>query len=168
VTDEVESYRRIRLPRHELLDQRPLDLPPMTFHTEGLWFTVDDELLRDLDDPLGTLHAAEHTLISVLPLHAMCDRWDIGGLSIGHHPGTGQPTIFIYDGHPGGVGLTRQGYLRFEQLVSDALSVIRDCGCEDGCPSCVQSPKCGNLNEPLSKRGARILFERMGRRVTAA
>jgi DEAD/DEAH box helicase domain-containing protein len=161
VTDEVEGYRRVRLPRHELLDQRPLDLPPQTFLTEGLWFTVDEHLLAGLDDPLGTLHAAEHTLISVLPLHAMCDRWDIGGLSIGYHPGTEQPTIFIYDGHPGGVGLTRQGYRRFERLVADALGVICDCACEDGCPSCVQSPKCGNLNEPLSKRGARTLFERM-------
>jgi DEAD/DEAH box helicase domain-containing protein len=91
----------------------------------------------------------------------MCDRWDIGGLSTGLHHATGQPTIFIYDGHPGGVGLTRQGYHRFAALAADALAVIAECQCEDGCPSCVQSPKCGNLNEPLSKSGAATLLGRM-------
>jgi DEAD/DEAH box helicase domain-containing protein len=91
----------------------------------------------------------------------MCDRWDIGGLSTNIHFQTGQPTIFIYDGHPGGVGITRRGYEEFERLVSDADRLIRECPCEDGCPSCVQSPKCGNLNEPLDKAGAMTLLERM-------
>ena len=97
----------------------------------------------------------------MLPLHAMCDRWDIGGLSTNLHPGTGRPTIFVYDGHPGGIGITRRGYDDFAALVRDARDVIRDCPCTDGCPSCVQSPKCGNLNEPLSKHGALALMERM-------
>ncbi len=110
---------------------------------------------------LGALHAAEHAQIAVLPLIAMCDRWDIGGLSTNLHPQTGLPTIFIYDGHPGGVGLTRAAFLRFEELCRDAHRLISECPCRAGCPSCVQSPKCGNLNEPLAKGGARLLLEGM-------
>ncbi len=110
---------------------------------------------------LGALHAAEHAQIAVLPLIAMCDRWDIGGLSTNLHPQTGLPTIFIYDGHPGGVGLTRAAFLRFEELCRDAHRLIAECPCRAGCPSCVQSPKCGNLNEPLAKGGARLLLEGM-------
>ena len=110
---------------------------------------------------LGSLHATEHAQIAVLPLLAMCDRWDIGGLSTNLHPQTGGPAIFIYDGHPGGVGITRQGFLRFEELARDARSLIGECPCESGCPSCVQSPKCGNLNEPLHKAGALALLDAM-------
>ena len=113
------------------------------------------------DALLGSLHATEHGQIAVLPLIAMCDRWDIGGLSTNVHFQTGRSTIFIYDGHPGGVGITRAGYERFEALVGDALRLISECPCERGCPSCVQSPKCGNLNEPLNKRGAIELLTRM-------
>ena len=97
----------------------------------------------------------------MLPLIAMCDRWDIGGLSTNAHPQTGGPTIFIHEGHPGGVGITRRGYDQFERLVGDAQRLIGECPCRDGCPSCVQSPKCGNLNEPLSKAGALELLARM-------
>ena len=97
----------------------------------------------------------------MLPLIAMCDRWDIGGLSTNAHPQTGGPSIFIYDGHPGGVGITRRGYHEFDRLVGDARRLIGECRCESGCPSCVQSPKCGNLNEPLHKAGARELLRRM-------
>ena len=110
---------------------------------------------------LGALHAAEHSQIAVLPLLAMCDRWDIGGLSTNLHPQTGGPTIFIYDGHPGGIGITRRGFLAFEALVDDAHRLVSECPCEKGCPSCVQSPKCGNLNEPLSKLGAAQVMGRM-------
>ena len=97
----------------------------------------------------------------MLPLLAMCDRWDVGGLSTAFHHQTGRPTIFIYDGHPGGVGITRLGFELFDVLVEDALRLISECPCEAGCPSCVQSPKCGNLNEPLHKAGALELMERM-------
>ncbi|HWX87941.1 MAG TPA: Zn-binding domain-containing protein, partial [Solirubrobacteraceae bacterium] len=114
-----------------------------------------------MDALLGSLHAAEHAQIAVLPLIAMCDRWDIGGLSTNMHPQTGGPTIFIYDGHPGGIGITRLAYQRFEELCRDARRLIAECPCESGCPSCVQSPKCGNLNEPLSKAGARVVLEEM-------
>ena len=95
----------------------------------------------------------------MLPLLAMCDRWDIGGLSTNVHFQTGLPTIFIYDGHPGGVGIARRGYDEFERLVADAARLVGECPCEAGCPSCVQSPKCGNLNEPLHKAGALELMD---------
>ena len=126
-------------------------------------YVADGSLERavPLESLLGALHATEHAQIAVLPLIAMCDRWDIGGLSTNLHPQTGGPTIFIYDGHPGGVGITRTAFQRFEELCEDAHRLIAGCGCADGCPSCVQSPKCGNLNELLSKGGARLLLERM-------
>jgi DEAD/DEAH box helicase domain-containing protein len=161
VTEQVLAYQRKALPHHEVISTTGLDLPAETFATQALWFTVPHALIAGLEDVLGSLHAAEHALISVLPLHAMCDRWDIGGLSTDLHPATGRPTIFIYDGHPGGIGLTRMGFRRFDRLVTDARDVIRDCPCADGCPSCVQSPKCGNLNEPLSKAGALQLLDGM-------
>ncbi|HEX2016961.1 MAG TPA: DEAD/DEAH box helicase [Solirubrobacteraceae bacterium] len=164
VTDTVLAYQRKRLTDHEVIDLQALELPPNTFATQALWYELDEGLLAT-DFPtealLGSLHAAEHAQIAVLPLLAMCDRWDIGGLSTNAHPQTGAPTIFIYDGHPGGVGLTRQAFGAFETLVGDAHRLIGECPCERGCPSCVQSPKCGNLNEPLAKAGAHELMARM-------
>lgn len=164
VTELVVGYQRKSLVDHEAIDFHSLDLPETAFTTQALWYELDDAVLGPeamLDRVLGALHAAEHAQIAVLPLLAMCDRWDIGGLSTNAHPQTGRPTIFIYDGHPGGVGITRQGYLRFEQLVGDAHRLISECRCKRGCPSCVQSPKCGNLNEPLSKGGAAALMRRL-------
>jgi DEAD/DEAH box helicase domain-containing protein len=164
VTETVMAYQRKRLPDHEPIDLCALDLPETTFTTQALWYELDGDLLAEdfpLELLLGSLHAAEHTQIAVLPLLAMCDRWDIGGLSTNLHPQTGGPTIFIYDGHPGGVGITRQGFIGFEQLVSDAYRLITECRCRSGCPSCVQSPKCGNLNEPLAKAGAAEMLKRM-------
>jgi DEAD/DEAH box helicase domain-containing protein len=164
VTEQVLAYQRKRLPDHEVIDLQTVDLPAHSFTTQALWYEVPDELLEAdfaLEVLLGSLHAAEHTQIAVLPLLAMCDRWDIGGLSTNFHPQTGRPTIFIYDGHPGGVGITRQGFARFDELVGDAHRLIAECPCESGCPSCVQSPKCGNLNEPLHKQGALEVMARM-------
>src|SRR5215213_9418426 len=164
VTEQVHAYQRKRLPDHEVIDLQTVDLPPQSFSTQALWYTLPDELLEPdfaLEVMLGSLHAAEHTQIAVLPLLAMCDRWDIGGLSTNFHAQTGRPTIFIYDGHPGGVGITRQGFIRFDALVGDAHRLIGECPCEAGCPSCVQSPKCGNLNEPLHKAGALEVMARM-------
>jgi DEAD/DEAH box helicase domain-containing protein len=163
VTETVIAYQRRRLPDHETIDLRTLDLPETTFETQALWYELDEATLGGLapGDLLGALHASEHSQIAVLPLIAMCDRWDIGGLSTNLHPQTGVPTIFIYDGHPGGVGITRMGFRVFDMLVGDAHRLVRECPCESGCPSCVQSPKCGNLNEPLSKRGAVAVMERM-------
>jgi DEAD/DEAH box helicase domain-containing protein len=164
VTEQVVAYQKKRVADHSVLDLLALDMPEQEFVTQALWYELPDELLRDefpLDVLQGSLHAAEHGQIAVLPLIAMCDRWDIGGLSTAFHHQTGRPTIFIYDGHPGGVGLTRAGFERYESLVADALRLISECRCESGCPSCVQSPKCGNLNEPLSKGGAIELLTRM-------
>jgi len=148
----VDNYERTG--KEWKMDLIPLDLPQVSFTTQALWYELET-------DALGTLHAAEHSQIAVLPLLAMCDRWDIGGLSTNWHPQTGGPTIFIYDGHPGGIGITRRGFLAFEALVDDAHRLVSECPCEKGCPSCVQSPKCGNLNEPLSKLGSAQLMGRM-------
>jgi len=163
VTEQVIAFQRKRLGDHEVIDTVALDLPEQNFLTQALWYVIDDRIAAALpaDVLLGALHASEHGQIAVLPLIAMCDRWDIGGLSTNIHHQTGSPTIFIYDGHPGGVGITRQGYERFRQLVGDAHRLIDECPCEDGCPSCVQSPKCGNLNEHLHKAGALELMGRM-------
>jgi DEAD/DEAH box helicase domain-containing protein len=163
VTDTVHAFQRKRLPSQEVIDLQALDLPPLAFTTRALWYELGDVVLDGLplDALLGALHAVEHAQIAVLPLIAMCDRWDIGGLSTNLHPQTGGPAIFIYDGHPGGIGITKQGFQRFERLTADAYRLISECRCEAGCPSCVQSPKCGNLNEPLHKRGALEVLERM-------
>jgi DEAD/DEAH box helicase domain-containing protein len=112
---------------------------------------------------ISTLHAAEHSMIALLPLWAMCDRWDIGGLSTNIHQDTGRPTVFIYDGHPGGVGIAERGFEQFEGWVADTVRLLEGCPCERGCPSCVQSPKCGNLNEHLDKGGALTLLRRMSK-----
>jgi len=169
VTDTVLAYQRRRLADHAQVDMFALDLPPVSFSTQALWFelAIGEGVPSDLDDVLpmdallGSLHATEHAQIAVLPLIAMCDRWDIGGLSTNFHPQTGAPTIFLYDGHPGGIGIARTAFLRFEELCNDARRLIEGCGCSKGCPSCVQSPKCGNLNEPLSKAGALRLLEHL-------
>jgi DEAD/DEAH box helicase domain-containing protein len=164
VTEQVVAYQKKHVTDHSVLDLLAVDLPEQEFVTQALWYELPDSLVREefpLEVLQGSLHAAEHGQIAVLPLIAMCDRWDIGGLSTAYHHQTGVPTIFIYDGHPGGVGITRAGFERFEALVGDALRLISECRCESGCPSCVQSPKCGNLNEPLNKRGAIELLSRM-------
>jgi len=166
VTDTVLAYQRRRLADHSQVDIVALDLPPTSFSTQAIWYELGEEDRRDcdaikeipLEALLGALHATEHAQIAVLPLIAMCDRWDIGGLSTNLHPQTAAPTIFIYDGHPGGVGIARVAFARFEELCEDAARLIAECTCVGGCPSCVQSPKCGNLNEPLSKAGALLLL----------
>jgi DEAD/DEAH box helicase domain-containing protein len=164
VTEQVVAYQKKHVTDHSVLDLLAVDMPEQEFVTQALWYELPDSLVSEefpLEVLQGSLHAAEHSQIAVLPLIAMCDRWDIGGLSTAYHHQTGRPTIFIYDGHPGGVGITRAGFERFEGLVGDALRLISECPCESGCPSCVQSPKCGNLNEPLNKRGAIELLSRM-------
>jgi DEAD/DEAH box helicase domain-containing protein len=162
-SETVLGYQRKGLQDHQVIDFQPVDLPTVEFPTRALWYDLEELIAGEpfpFDQLLGALHAVEHGQIAVLPLIAMCDRWDIGGLSTNAHPQTGAPTIFIYDGHPGGVGITRRGYDQFERLVADARRLIGECPCQYGCPSCVQSPKCGNLNEPLSKGGALELLRR--------
>jgi DEAD/DEAH box helicase domain-containing protein len=163
-SEVVLGYQRKALQDHSVIDFQTLELPTVEFSTQALWYELDELIAAEPFPPaalLGALHALEHGQIAVLPLIAMCDRWDIGGLSTNAHPQTGGPTIFIYEGHAGGVGISRRGYGQFDRLVGDAQRLIGECTCRDGCPSCVQSPKCGNLNEPLSKRGALELLRRM-------
>jgi DEAD/DEAH box helicase domain-containing protein len=171
VSEQVIAYQRKRLGDNKVIDIISLDLPEQNFITQALWYLISERLAASLPSEvlLGALHASEHGQIAVLPLIAMCDRWDIGGLSTNIHFQTGQPTIFIYDGHPGGVGITRRGYEEFERLVGDADRLIRECPCDDGCPSCVQSPKCGNLNEHLHKGGAlELMGQMLGERTRTA
>jgi DEAD/DEAH box helicase domain-containing protein len=164
VTEQVIGYQKKSIRDQSTLDLVGLDLPETTFETEAVWYVPEPEQLDGLLEMpklLGTLHAAEHAMIAILPLWAMCDRWDIGGLSTNLHYQTGRPTIFVYDGHSGGVGITERGFEAFEGWVDDTAKMLEGCPCESGCPSCVQSPKCGNLNEPLDKAGALELLSRM-------
>jgi DEAD/DEAH box helicase domain-containing protein len=164
VTEQVVGYQRKSIRDQSTLELVGLDLPETTFETEAVWYVPEVEQLEGLMDMptlLGTLHAAEHAMIAILPLWAMCDRWDIGGLSTNIHYQTGRPTVFVYDGHSGGVGITERGFDTFEGWVEDTAKLLDGCPCESGCPSCVQSPKCGNLNEPLDKAGALELLGRM-------
>jgi DEAD/DEAH box helicase domain-containing protein len=164
VTEQVVAYQRKRIGDGETIETLPLDLPETEFDTEAIWFVPEEQMLEGLTDItrlLGSLHAAEHAMIAILPLWAMCDRWDIGGLSTNLHFQTGRPTIFVYDGHAGGVGINERGFEVFEGWVGDTARMLDGCPCDHGCPSCVQSPKCGNLNEPLDKAGALELLRRM-------
>jgi DEAD/DEAH box helicase domain-containing protein len=166
VTEQVVGYERRTIRSQERIEAVPLELPVTTFATEGIWFVPEPEQLAGLEEMprlLGTLHAAEHALIAMLPLWAMCDRWDIGGLSTNIHPQTARPTVFVYDGHAGGVGIAERGFEQFEGWVADTAAMLAGCPCGDGRPSCVQSPKCGNLNEMLDKAGALALLGRLSR-----
>ncbi len=164
VSEQVIAYARKAIRDGSTIDVVPMLMPETTFETEAVWFSPTAAQLEGLEQMpalLGTLHAAEHTLIALLPLWAMCDRWDIGGLSTNVHYQTAAPTIFVYDGHSGGVGITARGFDQFEDWAADTARLLRHCPCTSGCPSCVQSPKCGNLNEPLDKAGALTLLDRM-------
>ncbi|MFG1986561.1 DEAD/DEAH box helicase [Streptomyces albidoflavus] len=158
VTNQVVSFLRRRLITGEVLGETKLDLPPRTLSTRAVWWTVTEDQLdaaRINPEQLGgALHAAEHASIGMLPLFATCDRRDIGGVSIPLHPDTLLPTVFVYDGHPGGAGFAERGFHTARQWLAATREAIDACECEAGCPSCIQSPKCGNGNEPLHKRAA--------------
>ena len=155
VTNQVVGYQRRRLGTREILDSRPLDLPPRHLRTVAVWWTVSARALASAGisaaDVPGALHAAEHASIGLLPLVATCDRWDIGGLSTNLHPDTGTPTVFVYDGHHGGAGFAERAYATAREWLTATRTAVAECACDRGCPSCVQSPKCGNGNEPLDK-----------------
>jgi DEAD/DEAH box helicase domain-containing protein len=158
VRSQVIGYRRLQQFTEAVLSDEPLDMPTDEYETTALWWDLPTALTGELAlqgmDFLGGIHAVEHAAISILPLFAMCDRWDIGGVSTPRHPDTEAPQVFIYDGFPGGIGIAEKGFELLPQLWSATLDAIRGCPCEDGCPSCVQSPKCGNFNQPLDKRAA--------------
>jgi len=162
VTNQVVSYVRKSVATNETLDEVPLPLPPVELETRAVWWTIPPSVLERAGvgprDVPGAIHAAEHAAIGLLPLVATCDRWDIGGVSTPAHPDTGATTIFIYDGYPGGAGITERGASTSERWLRATLEAIRGCPCSHGCPSCVQSPKCGNGNEPLDKQGAVALL----------
>ncbi len=163
VTTTVTGFKKKAQYTEEIIGEEPLSLPPQRFPTVALWFDLPSRSVERVDreqlDFHGGLHAAEHAAIGILPLFALCDRNDIGGVSTPLHPDTAQPQIFIYDGHPGGVGIAERGYDLIEPLWEATLKAISECPCDEGCPSCIQSPKCGNNNEPLDKAAARILLE---------
>jgi DEAD/DEAH box helicase domain-containing protein len=164
VTERVVAYQKKSTRDQSTLETVELDLPETSFETEAIWYLPEADQLRGLEEMpklLGTLHAAEHSMIALLPLWAMCDRWDIGGLSTNLHFQTSRPTVFIYDGHSGGVGITERGFNAFEGWVADTARMLEGCPCSEGCPSCVQSPKCGNLNEMLDKEGALTFLRRL-------
>jgi DEAD/DEAH box helicase domain-containing protein len=163
VTEQVIAYQK-KARDGSTLETVPLDLPETSFETEAVWYVPTETQLRGIEAMptlLSSLHAAEHAMIALLPLWAMCDRWDLGGLSTNVHFQTGAPTVFVYDGHPGGVGIAERGFEVFEGWVEDTATLLARCPCERGCPSCVQSPKCGNLNELLDKAGALTLLRAM-------
>jgi len=171
VTERVVAYQKKSIRDQATLETVELDLPETSFETEAIWYVPEPEQLEGLEQMptlLGTLHAAEHSMIALLPLWAMCDRWDIGGLSTNIHFQTNRPTVFIYDGHSGGVGITERGFNAFEGWVEDTARMLEGCPCSDGCPSCVQSPKCGNLNEMLDKAGALTFLRRLVASSTSA
>jgi DEAD/DEAH box helicase domain-containing protein len=172
VTSQVVGYLR-RRPSGQVLDQVPLDLPEQVLKTRAVWYTISDELLSGGEDVCrapggagldparipGALHAAEHAAIGLLPLFATCDRWDIGGVSIARHEDTGEATVFVHDGHPGGAGFADRGFAALFPWLRATREAIISCECPTGCPSCVQSPKCGNGNDPLDKAGAVAVLE---------
>jgi len=163
VTEQVVAYQR-KARDGTTLETVPLDMPETAFETEAVWYLPEPGQLEGIEQMprlLGALHAAEHAMIALLPLWAMCDRWDIGGLSTNIHFQTGRPTVFVYDGHAGGVGIAERGFEVFEGWVEDTLRLLERCPCDRGCPSCVQSPKCGNLNEMLDKGAAISLLSKL-------
>jgi DEAD/DEAH box helicase domain-containing protein len=165
VTTQVVGFQRKLHVTGEILDEEPLDLPAQTLVTRSLWWAVPDDVIARAHVSTaqlpGSAHAAEHAAIGLLPLVATCDRWDVGGVSTAYHADTGSCAIFIYDGYPGGAGISERGFQSAERLLSATLEVLRTCPCQTGCPSCVQSPKCGNGNEPLDKDGAARLVREM-------
>ncbi|CAM3178233.1 Helicase C-terminal domain-containing protein [Actinomyces slackii] len=162
VTSQVTGYVTLATPGMEVVSQHSLEMEEHTLPTAAVWWTIPLDACRAAgigpDSLPGALHAAEHASISLLPLLATCDRWDIGGLSTDLHPQTMAPTVFVHDGHAGGAGFAERGFRAGRQWLEATLAVIEDCPCATGCPSCVQSPKCGNNNEPLDKAGAIALL----------
>jgi DEAD/DEAH box helicase domain-containing protein len=167
VSVQVTSFLRRRLGTGEVIGEEPLDLPVRSLATKAVWWTLPAEKVLDLGiepaDLPGALHAAEHAAIGMLPLVATCDRWDVGGVSTVRHVDTGRPTIVVHHGHPGGAGVAERGFAAATAWWTATHQALLTCGCADGCPSCVQSPKCGNGNEPLDKAGATLLLAELVR-----
>jgi DEAD/DEAH box helicase domain-containing protein len=169
VCTQVTGYQRKDARSRRIIANEPLDLPPTRLVTRAFWYSVPDDVLDaagiDAMRTPGALHAMEHAAIGLLPLFTICDRWDVGGVSIAWHDDVGSAAVFVYDGYPGGAGIAELGFEAAGRHLTATLEVIEGCSCSDGCPSCVQSPKCGNGNEPLDKAGAAALLRAiLGRR----
>ncbi|MBI5237203.1 MAG: DUF1998 domain-containing protein, partial [Deltaproteobacteria bacterium] len=164
-TEDVLGYRKKQIFTGKTLGEFPLDLPSTVFTTKGVWMKVDESVLDDvraagqISIP-GSLHALEHAAIATLPLFALCDRFDLGGVSYPINPELESAAIFIYDGHEGGIGLAKRGFQCAEEWFSATLRLMEECPCEVSCPSCTHDPKCGNNNDPLDKRGAIIILRK--------
>jgi len=163
VTEQYTGYKIMKY--DTVLGVEALDLPPLTFCTKALWFHVPPDAegivrSRGLDFD-GGLHGIEHAFIAMMPFHVMCDRWDIGGLSVSRFGEDQQPVVFVYDGYEGGIGLSEKAYEVFSRIASMTHALVRHCPCSEGCPSCIYSPKCGNDNVPLDKEAARVLLGRL-------
>jgi DEAD/DEAH box helicase domain-containing protein len=163
VTTTVVGFKKKMQFTEDVIGEEPLRLPPQRFPTVALWFDLPAEVIDSVVkaglDLAGGLHAAEHAAIALLPLFAMCDRNDIGGVSTLFHADTGRAQIFIYDAYPGGIGIAERGFEIIRELWQNTLRAIIECPCQEGCPGCIQSPKCGNNNEPLDKHAARTILE---------
>ena len=166
VTERVTGFEKRRVFGQDRIGSYPLDLPPHTFETQGLWFEVPEPLRDHVKQAspgglhfMGGIHAVEHAMISLFPLFALCDRGDVGGISYSFHPQVGRPAIFLYDGYPEGIGLAERCYRVLEDLMAHTLRLLQDCPCEAGCPSCIHSPKCGSGNKPLDKAAAMLTLQ---------
>jgi DEAD/DEAH box helicase domain-containing protein len=182
----TENYNAYKIMRGEsAIGYKNIYLPPLEFNTVGFFFTfpssIEDELWdkrskdNDIQEMLikrknvdirrevfgGSLHGIEHAMIGIMPFHVTCDRWDIGGISTNFHPSTGKPTVFIYDGFEGGIGLSEKAYELFQEIVKTSLELVEECNCEEGCPACIYSPKCGNDNKPMDKKGTIFLLKQI-------
>ncbi len=161
VTEQVTGFERRNLRGGDLQGVYPLELPPLIFETHGLWIDIEPGVRELVEQAgchfMGSIHALEHAAIALFPLFALCDRGDIGGISIPLHPQTGKAAVFIYDGVPGGVGLAERGYQVIQELLEKVAELLESCPCDQGCPACVHSPKCGSGNKPLDKEGALLL-----------
>jgi len=163
VNEQYVGYKIMKYDK--VIGMEGLDLPPLAFNTMALWFTIPENIKEKIKNEKldfdGGLHGVEHAIIGIMPFHVMCDRWDIGGVSAPDHPNTMKPTVFIYDGFEGGIGLTEKAFELIVDVLKMAYELVRDCKCTDGCPACIYSPKCGNDNEPLDKKATELILEEL-------
>ena len=172
VSEDYFKYKKMHFSK--AIGTYPLELPPLKFNTKGLWFTIPKRVQDTLEDMFpneeevfaGGLHGAEHALIGLFPLHTMCDRFDIGGLSTNYHEDTQEATIFIYDGYEGGIGICEKAVDVFVELLNSTIDMLNNCQCQSGCPACIYSPKCGNDNKPLHKNATKYILEFMSKLIS--
>jgi DEAD/DEAH box helicase domain-containing protein len=170
VTETITGFKIKR--KDTIIGVEPLTLPPITFRTKAFWIVPQDGIGQNViaagRDFAGGLHGAEHAIIALMPLHVMCDRWDIGGLSSPMFGENGEPVIFVYDACEGGIGLAEKAYEVLPALLASSHELVRDCTCEKGCPSCIYSPKCGNDNQPLDKDATVLILGELCQVYTAS